>query len=568
MIILGISCFYHDSAACIVKDGKVVAAAQEERFTRKKHDNGFPQAAITFCLDFLGIAMNDVDVVAFYEKPILKFERILHQHLDHFPQSYRSFVNSLDSWLTQKLEIKKLLRDQCHYHGKIVFLPHHLSHAASTFYLSPFKQAVIVTLDGVGEWATTTIGTGKSGKITIDKEIHFPHSLGLLYSTLTAYLGFKVNNDEYKVMGLAAYGNPEPFMPQIDQLIKVFADGSFALTMKYFDYTWSDHMPSSALEKLFGHPSRRPESKVFDYHENIAAALQKKLELVVFNLLKTAYRTYKQPNLCLAGGVALNSVMNGKVLKQTPFKKIYVTPDPGDGGGALGAALYATQRLKKIDLKRLNQDFYPALGPAFSPGAIRQVLRRYHLKFTALSREKLLERVVNLLIRKKIIGWFQGRMEWGPRALGNRSILASAATEGMRDIINAKVKHREMFRPFAPVVLEKNISSYFEADTYLSPSVKYMLMVYPFKARGKKEVPATVHVDGSGRLQSIARSDNPLYYDLIDRYGQKTGTPIIINTSFNIRGEPIVCSPEDAVQCFLGTEIDYLVIDHFIVRKR
>jgi len=568
MIILGISCFYHDSAACLVKDGKIIAAAAEERFTRKKHDNDFPLKAIESCLDSLGIAMNEIDLVVFYEKPILKFERILCQHLQHFPSSCKTFLDTTGSWLDKKLQIKKLLREKCHYHGKVIYLHHHLSHAASSYYLSQFNKAVIVTIDGVGEWATTTMGRAENGRIKIEQEIHFPHSLGLLYSTITAYLGFKVNNDEYKVMGLAAYGNHQRYQKKLESLINISKDGSFLLNMDYFDFTWSDHMPSKKMEKLFGHPLRKPESKIHQYHKDIAAATQRKLEEAVFNLLTVAYSKYKITNLCLAGGVALNSVANGKILSQTPFKKIFITPDPGDGGGALGAALFTANYFKEGNIQKKNINFFPSLGPNYSLGEIKKTLNKYKLKYRYLERQKLLDQVSQLLIKKRVIGWFQGRMEWGPRALGNRSILASAATEEMRDIINAKVKKREMFRPFAPVILEKHIGEYFMADNYLSPSLKYMLMVYPFKEKGKKKVPATTHVDGSGRLQAISRNDNPLYYDLIKNYGRKTGTPVIINTSFNVRGEPIVCNPDDAVKCFLKTEIDYLVIDHFLVKKK
>lgn len=565
MVILGISCFYHDATACVLKNGKVVAAIAEERLTRKKHDNNFPKNAIIYCLNHLGIAMNEVDIVAFYEKPIIKFERVLYQHLQYFPRSRKVFVDTIDSWLGKKLQIKKLLNEELNYHGKIVFAPHHHSHAASSYYLSGFKKSAIVTLDGVGEWATATQGVGNNSKIQIDREIRFPHSLGLFYSTLTAYLGFKVNNDEYKVMGLAAYGNPKPFMPQMNELINIFKDGSYALNLKYFDYAWSDHMPSKAMEKLFGYPIRKPESKIYKHHKDIAASLQVKLEEVAFNLLRQTYGRYKTKNLCLAGGVALNSVMNGKIIKNTPFEKIYIPPDPGDGGGSMGAALYVHFKNSNLDA---NKNFLPYLGPKYSWYEIEKVLKKNKLKYILHKNEEVfLQKVSDFLVKQKVIGWFQGRMEWGPRALGNRSILASAAKEEMRDIINSKVKKREMFRPFAPVILEEYVSDYFKTDRQPSALEKYMLVVLPFRDKGKKEVPATVHIDGTGRLQSIARKDNPLYYDLIKTYMKKTGTPIIVNTSFNIRGEPIVCTPEEAVNCFLKTGIDILVIDRYIIKK-
>jgi carbamoyltransferase len=425
---------------------------------------------------------------------------------------------------------------------------------------------MILTIDGVGEWSTTTIGYGKGSRIKIDREIRFPHSLGLLYSTITAYLGFSVNDAEYKVMGLAAYGDPEPYKSKMDELVKIFNDGSYALNMKYFSYTKSDRMYNRRLEELFGLPSRNPESRMESGYENIAASLQEKLEEVVINMIDTGYKRYRMQNLCLAGGVALNSVMNGKILSRTPIKSIYITPDPGDGGGALGAALYFwRQHLGRgVEYNAFN----PYLGPSYPDDQIETVLKYHNLIFERIDkREKICAIVAGLLTKQKIIGWFQGRMEWGPRALGNRSILASAASSEMKDIINAKVKHREMFRPFAPVILKEYVNSYFNADNPLPVPSKYMLMVYPFKPSGIKKVPATVHVDKTGRLQVIDRQDNPFYYDLIKSYFRKTGTPIIINTSFNVRGEPIVCTPADAVNCFMATDIDYLVIGPYLVSK-
>jgi len=559
MKILGISCYYHDAAAALVVDGRVVAAAAEERFTRKKHDNDLPVQAIRYCLDWMNFAATDIDVVAFYEKPIVKFHRILYQHLQEFPKSHKVFASTMGSWFSRKLRIRELVKKHVGYKGDVLFFPHHLSHAASSYFLSPFDRAAIVTLDGVGEWATTTMGAGRGTNIKIDQEIHFPHSLGLFYSTITAYLGFAVNNDEYKAMGLAAYGNPLRYAAQMDELIRMFDDGSFALNMKYFDYTWADHMPSKHMEKIFGFGLRKAESRVFSHHEDLAAAAQKKLEDVVFNLLRVVYKRYKTQNLCLAGGVALNSVMNGKICAHTPFRKIYIPPDPGDAGGAMGVAILASG-------KRVTT-FVPSLGPAYSDAQIESVLQSNNLAYKKLSESELVETVATLLTKEKIIGWFQGRMEWGPRALGNRSILASAHRAEMKDIINSKVKHREMFRPFAPVILDRYVHQYFHADKWLSPSTKYMLFVYPFTKKGRMDAPATVHVDKTGRLQVIERQDNPLYYDLIEAYRKKTGVPIIINTSFNVRGEPIVCTPKDAITCFLTTAIDYLVIGSYLVKK-
>ncbi|MBW7944024.1 hypothetical protein H3C70_01335 [Patescibacteria group bacterium] len=582
MKILGISCYYHDAAACLIVDDTIVAAAAEERFTRKKHDNNFPKQAILYCLNEGKLAANELDAIVFYEKPIIKFDRVIHQHLQHFPKSYGVYQNSFGSWLNIKLKISEVLKDELNYYGKVFYLEHHLAHAASAYYLSGFPEATVMTLDGVGEWATTTVGYGKGKKLTIDREIKFPHSLGLLYSTMTAYLGFSVNDAEYKVMGLAAYGDPEPFKDKLDQLITLHPDGSFSLNMEYFDFDWSDHMYSEKLEKLLGYPTRKPESPMERHYENIAASLQAKLEEIVFHILNAEYKHHRTPHLCLAGGVALNSVMNGKLLRSTPYKKLFIPPDPGDAGGAMGAALYLRFHPEELGLPRLNEkasaqlhkkfseEFTPFLGPSFSWYEIQTALKEAGLKYEFVkSKRTLAKDIAKMVADQQIIGWFQGRMEWGPRALGSRSILASAATVEMRDIINEKVKHRELFRPFAPVILEKYTSTYFKSDRQLPKSARYMLMVYPFKPKiGERDVPAVVHVDGTGRLQTLHRDDNPLYYDLIDEYRKKTGVPVIINTSFNIRGEPIVCTPRDAINCFLHTDIDVLVLDQFVIRKK
>ena len=561
---LGISCYYHDAAAALVVDGNVVAAAAEERFTRIKHDNSFPQHAIRFCLHWTNLKPEDIDEVVFYEKPVIKFERILMQHLEGFPKSGKIFVENIGSWIQYKLNIPKTLKRVIGYDGPISYLPHHLSHAAVTYYLSPFTEAAIVTVDGVGEWATTTMGNAHGNTIRIDREIHFPHSLGLLYSAITAYLGFEVNDAEYKVMGMAAYGDPKPFRKQFDELITSFADGSYALNMSYFDYVWSDRMYGKKLERLFGYPTRPKESRLEQHYADIAAALQEKLETTMYNLVNASYEKYKTPNLCLSGGVALNSVMNGKLLSHTKFKKIFIPPDPGDGGCAIGAALCRSVQQTK---KRNMFSFFPNVGPSFPDDQIEDILKQYNLRYKMYDRSELISYTAKLLTKNKVIGWFQGRMEWGPRALGNRSILASARDEKMKDLINAKIKHRELFRPFAPVVLSPYIKQYFKTDEYLSPSLRFMLMVYPFKPKGKRDVPATAHVDGSGRLQVIERADNPLYYDLIEEYRKLTGIPIILNTSFNVRGEPIVCTPQDAINCFLKTDIDQLVIGPYIISK-
>lgn len=565
MNILGISCYYHDSSAVLIRDGKVVAAVAEERLSRKKHDNGFPERAINFCLDWADIDGCDIDAVAFYEKPLVKFERVLAQHIDAFPLGAKAFRENIGSWFSRKLKIKEALQKKFGYKGEVYYVPHHLSHAASAFYLSGFEKAAIATVDGVGEWATTTVGMGTGTKVSIEREIRFPHSLGLLYSAVTSYLGFEVNDAEYKVMGYAAYGDPKTYREQFSQLITLHKDGSFALTMDYFTYVWSDRMYNKKLEQLFNLPTRQKESGVQQEYADIAAGLQRTLEDAVVNLLVSLHKKHPVDTLCLAGGVALNSVMNGKLLKRTPFKQLYIPPDPGDGGGAMGAAMYVyTQKTKKA----VNMDFFPNLGPSYSDEQITGILDGHGLSYeTVENTPSLVDVVSGFLADGKVVGWFQGRVEWGPRALGFRSILANAGKTEMKDVINAKIKHRELFRPFAPVILDKYVHEYFLADKELSESTKYMLMVYPFTPKGIKRVPATVHVDGTGRLQVITRKNNPRYYDLIDAFRKKTGTPVILNTSFNVRGEPIVASPKDAVECFLKTDIDYLVIGKYIVRK-
>ncbi len=570
--VLGISCYYHDAAAALLKDGVVIAAAAEERFTRLKHDTAFPDNAIEYCLRTAGIAANDITTVVFYEKPIVKFERIINQYLDTFPFSFKKFITTTHQWITQKFKIKSILKKKFHYHGSVVFIDHHLSHAASAYYLSGFSKSVVVTLDGVGEWSTSTLGLAKGSAITLDSEIRFPHSLGLMYSALTSYLGFSVNDAEYKVMGLAAYGNPATYSAHFKRLITTHSDGSYSLNMKYFDFSNETCMYTSKLSMLLGVPPRTPESSMQKKYQDIAAALQKRLEDVVFHMLQKAYKKYHCTNLCLAGGVALNSVMNGKILSKTSFKHLYIPPDPGDAGGAMGAALHYYFAVCSLSHKPKPQEiahlFTPYLGPQFAHWEIERALKKRKLSFIKLSeRKKLVRTVAKLLCEEKIIGWFQGRMEWGPRALGSRSILASAARTEMRDIINEKVKHRELFRPFAPVILEEHIHTYFKADLELPISARYMLMVYPFRKIGFTDVPAVVHVDKTGRLQTLHKQDNPLYYDIIKEYHKLTKVPIIINTSFNVRGEPIVCTPEDAIRCFLKTDIDYLVIDQFIVSK-
>ncbi len=564
MYILGIACFYHDSSACLLKDGKVIAAAQQERFSRKKHDLGFPYDAIKYCLSEAKIKMSDVDYVAFYEKPYLKFERLLFQFIETFPKSLPAFVDSLPGWLSERLLVPNLI-EELGYKGKVYYLEHHLSHAASAFLASPFKEAAILTTDGVGEFATTAIGYGKGNNIQLLEEIHFPHSIGLLYSTITAYLGFKVNNSEYKVMGLAPYGKPR-FKKEFGRLMEVNSDGSIRMNMEYFDYHFAKRMPSKKLEKMFGMPARKRDEEITQFHKDVAASLQQKTEEAIFAMLRHLYQKTKCPNLCMAGGVALNSVANGKILSKTQFKRIFIQPAAGDAGTSMGAALYLYNSiLKKPKVYRLQSAFF---GTHYSNDEIKQFLEKNKIKYkTFSSRKQLIKTTAELIWENNVIGWFQGRMEWGPRALGARSILSNPCNPKMQDILNLKVKHREKFRPFAPVVPVEKAEEWFECDYPIPEPTDYMLMVYPIKKEKRKIIPAVTHVDGSGRLQTIRRQQNPLYYDLIKEFEKISKVPILINTSFNIRGEPIACSPEDAYRCMMGTGIDYLVMGNFIIKR-
>ncbi len=570
MYILGIGCFYHDSSACLIKDGKVIAAVLEERFSRKKHDFSFPQRAIEFCLKQAGITINDVGYIGFYEKPFLKFERVLSQHLEMFPKSFKNFLYYLPSWINEKLRFIKIIRKKLKYKGDVLFIEHHLAHAASAFLVSPFEKAAILTIDGVGEWTTTAYGTGDGNNIHLIKEIRFPHSLGLLYSTITAYLGFSVNNSEYKVMGLSAFGdtdkNTNPYYNKLKKVIDIKEDGSFCLDISYFSYHYADRMPSKRLCKLLDGPVLKKGEKLTKRHNDIAAALQIITEEIMLKILNHVYKITKCENIVLAGGVGLNSVCNGKILKNTPFKKVWIQPDAGDGGTSMGAAFYVYNTFlnKKRDFI-LNHNFW---GPGYSDGHIKNFLDNNKINYSELRDGKeLIKKTAKLILEKNIIGWFQGRMEWGPRALGARSILASPCYNEMKDVLNLKVKHREKFRPFAPVILAEKTKEWFDCDNPLPDPTDFMLMVYPIKEEKKSLIPAVVHVDGSGRLQSIKREQNMLYYDLIREFENLTGVPILVNTSFNIRGEPIVCTPYDAYRCMMGTEIDYLVMNKFLIRR-
>jgi len=561
MNILGISAYYHDSAACLLRDGQVIAAASEERFTRKKHDHDFPNSAIRYCLGEGKIAAKDLDYVGFYDKPLVKFERILLTYISTFPRSFRSFNKAVPLWLTQKLRIPGLIRKHMGYEGEILFGDHHMSHAASSFLVSPFKEAAIMTLDGVGEWSTATQGVGRDRDIQLWNEIRFPHSLGLLYSAFTYFLGFKVNSAEYKVMGLAPYGEPRYFDTIMKEIIHVGEDGSFKMNMDYFAYDYGLTMTNGKFSDLFGLPVREGEGKLEQVHKDIAASVQKVTEEIVLRMSRKLSKDTGLTNLCMAGGVALNCVANGRVVRETPFKNIFVQPAAGDAGGAVGVAAYINSSVLGNARSFVWNHAY--WGPAYSKDEIRSYLEKHNVPHREYSREDLLSVTARLIQEQNVVGWFQGRMEFGPRALGNRSILADARNPANKDVVNLKIKFRESFRPFAPSVLAEKSSEWFDLDCD-SP---YMLLVAQVRPE-RRTIPSVTHVDGSARIQTIRREDNPLYYDLIREFDRQTGCPVIINTSFNVRGEPIVCTPHDAYLCFMRTKMDYLVMDHFVLDKK
>ncbi len=558
--ILGISAFYHDSAACLLRDGEIVAAAQEERFSRKKHDPSFPSLAVTFCLKQAGIAASDLDHVVFYDKPLLKFERLLETYLDFAPRGLRSFLRAMPAWLGEKLWIRERISRELDVKSPVLFTEHHESHAASAFFPSPFESAAILTIDGVGEWATTSYGSGKANQIHLTHGLHFPHSLGLLYSAFTYYTGFKVNSGEYKVMGLAPYGEPKFVQKILDELVDLRDDGSLRLNMKYFDYCAGLTMTNAAFDVLFGDPPRKPETPITQRDKDLARSIQEVTELAMLRMAKHVYRETGERNLCLAGGVALNCVGNGRILRDGPFDNIWIQPAAGDAGGALGAALSVWhQYLDRPRSPRPNRTAY--LGPQFSPDEIQAALDSKGAAYTSVDRSNLIDRVARLLADGKIVGWFQGRMEFGPRALGARSILGDPRSPAMQSEMNLKIKFRESFRPFAPAVVRERVSDFFDLDCD-SP---YMLVVAP--TREPATLPAVTHVDGTARIQTVRREENPLFHELLTAFGRLTGYPVLINTSFNVRGEPIVCSPEEAYACFIRTEIDYLVMEDFILDK-
>ena len=590
--ILGISAFYHDSAACILKDGIIIAAAQEERFTRKKHDPNYPHNAIEFVLKYANLKLSEVDKIVFFEKPFLKFERLLETYVAFAPKGFISFTKAMPLWIKEKLFQKKLLFNKLKEHDQnyksddnIFFSDHHLSHAASAFFPSPFEEAVILTADGVGEWATTTVAVGKNNNLEIKKEIHFPHSLGLLYSSFTYYVGFKVNSGEYKLMGLAPYGNPI-YEDKIKQLIDLKEDGTFRLDQKYFNYASGLTMTNEKFDNLLGQKPRKSQSEdITQFHMDIAASIQKVTEEIMVTLAKSIRKEYGIKNLCLAGGVALNCVANGKILKEKIFDNIWIQPAAGDAGGSLGAALalwHIDQGNKRsVNLKDDMKGSY--LGTEFNQDEIEKELKTLGANFETVKYDQLIEKTAEFLSNEKAIGWFQGRMEFGPRALGGRSILGDPRSDKMQKNLNLKVKYRESFRPFAPSILREDLSNWFNLNTE-SP---YMLLVSDIKNEKKiemtekqkklfgidklnikrSEIPAVTHVDYSARIQTVTKDTNKHYYDLISKFKEKTGCPVVVNTSFNVRGEPIVNTPTDAFNCFMGTELDYLIIGNCILDK-
>ena len=558
--ILGISGFYHDAAACLLKDGEIIAAAAEERFTRKKHDGSFPENAANFCLRFGGITSEELSAVVFYDKPLLKFERLLTTYLQVWPRAWRSFTQVIPLWLLEKIHIPYIVKKKLQYKGPVYFVPHHVSHAASSFFASPFEEAAILTVDGIGEWASTTWGVGKGTEITVTKEIHFPDSLGLLYSAFTYYLGFKVNSAEYKVMGAAPYGKPVYVEKIKKHLIDIKGDGSFRLNMKYVNYEHSLVMVEKEFEKLFGMPVRNSEKEpMTEFHWDIAASIQAITEEVMIKLVNHIHQQTGLTTLCMAGGVALNCVANGRILRETKITELFIQPAAGDDGGALGAALYYWHTILKNP--RQKNFTHPYWGSAWRDEDIEKILVEKNIPFEKVSDEVLFDQVSEYLGQQAVVGWFQGRSEFGPRSLGNRSILADARNYENWQRVNLKIKFRESFRPFAPSVLKEKANEYFD----LVGESPYMLLVAPVRST---TIPAVTHVDKSARIQTVDKETNPRYYQLIENFEKKTGCAVLINTSFNVRGEPIVDSPRDAINCFLRTDMDYLVMHNYIIAKK
>lgn len=583
--VLGVSAYYHDSAACLVQEGRIVAAAQEDRFTRKKHDARFPARAVEYCLAAADLSLGQVDLVVFYEKPFLKFERLLETYLSFAPRGFASFRKAMPLWLKEKLFQKRLLSQEFQQFSKdfdplrqLRFVEHHTSHAASAFFPSPFDEAVVLTMDGVGEWATTSAGFGRGSTLSIDREIHFPHSLGLLYSAFTYYTGFSVNSGEYKVMGLAPYGRPTHVQAILDELIDLKEDGSFRLNLDYFDYATGLRMTNRNFDRLFGGPPRSPEAPLTQKEMDLAASVQAVVQEAVLRLTRALRKQYSSENLCLAGGVALNCVANGAIARERIFENIWIQPAAGDAGGAIGAALAAHFEVEDTPRVTMSHAYF---GPEFSKESVRCSLEDLGADFEVVeSNEELLRMTCDAIVTEKTVGWFQGRMEFGPRALGNRSILASPQSADMQRTLNLKIKFRESFRPFAPAVRVEDADKWFD----IVGDSPYMLMTFPVReqrrhpikgeAEGldllrlvRSDIPAVTHVDYSARVQTVSEEANPLFHRLLTLLGERTGCPVTINTSFNIRGEPIVCTPENAYRCFMGTDLDVLVVENCFMTK-
>jgi len=569
MYILGISAFYHDSSACLIHDGNVIAGVAEERYTRKKHDYSFPTNAINFCLNHKNLNINDLDAIVFYEKPLVKFDRIMSTFAQTTPHGWKNFIHGMPDWIKNRLWTRNYIKKKLNYNGIIYFTDHHESHAASSYFMSPFNESAILTLDGIGEWTSTTIGYGKDNKIVLLKEIHFPHSLGLLYSTFTSYLGFKVNSGEYKVMGASAYGKPKYYDTIMRNLIDVKLDGSYSLNMDFFNYLYSDQMFNERFDALFNYIRKEPETEMTQDHFDLAASIQKVTENIILNILENLDNIIDTPNLCLSGGVALNSLCNKRIIEESSFKNLYVHPDAGDGGGSLGAAKFVYHHV--LGNKKVPQNFSPYIGREYSDNRIRDVLICNNLRynyFTEVDKNQNIDihYIAKQLSKGKIIALFHGRMEWGPRALGNRSIIADPRDPNMKDKINKSIKYREQFRPFAPTVLYEYWKDYFEIKGN-NEEYPYMLVVADVKEDKKSIIPAVTHVDGTARIQTLKRDQNPFYYDIIREFYNITNIPVVLNTSFNVRGEPIVNTPQDAINTFNKSGIDILIMGNYMINK-
>jgi carbamoyltransferase len=559
MHILGLSCFYHDAASCLISDGKVIAAAQEERFSGVKHDWRFPKNAIRYCIEEAGLRIEDIGLVVFYEKPFIKFERMLQTFIYTAPRGCKAFLDTVPSWLKQKLWLPVVIKKELGYTGKVLFAEHHMSHAASAFFTSPYDEAAILTVDGVGEWATASYGYGRGGAIKLTHEMKFPNSLGLLYSAITSYLGFTVNDSEYKVMGMAPYGKPRYLDLMLDNLVSLGDDGSLRLDLRYFSFQYGRRMFNGKLEGLFGVQKRAPGSPIDERHFDIAASLQRVTEEAMLSMARHVHReTGVIKNLCLAGGVSLNCVANGRLLKEGPFENIFIQPAAGDAGGAMGAAYLGYHHYLRNNERHPLETLY--LGPSFEKSGIRSYLEKEGIACREMEEEELVEETALMLSMGKVMGWFQGRMEFGPRALGNRSILADPRSPGMKDLLNRKVKFREEFRPFAPVVTEEDSTRYFDMDR---PS-PFMLITVPVKSG---PIPAVTHVDGTARVQTLKNGDNPRLYRLLKEFEKLTGVPVLLNTSLNVKGDPIARTPADAIKCFSRSGMDGLVLGDFLLLK-